>query len=104
MKTISISGSFTDFFSRNYIYIDKTETIYKLLKMQKKVFLPRPRRFGKSLTLDTIGTLFEKGVDPYFKGTWIYDKWTEPTYPVLKISFLDYSVTDIDECDILPYL
>ena len=97
MKTISISGSFTDFFSRNYIYIDKTETIYKLLKMQKKVFISRPRRFGKSTTLDAIGTLFEKGVDPYFKGTWIYDKWTESTYPVLKISFLDYSVTDINE-------
>lgn len=35
MKTISISGSFTDFFSRNYIYIDKTETIYKLLEFPR---------------------------------------------------------------------
>ncbi|MGN0914903.1 MAG: AAA family ATPase, partial [Succinivibrio sp.] len=97
MKTISNSGSFTDFLDSNYIYIDKTETIYNLLTRQKKVFISRPRRFGKSLTLDTICTLFEKGVEPYFKDTWIYDKWTEPTYPVLNLSFLDYSVTEPDE-------
>lgn len=97
MKTISNSWSFTDFLDDNYIYIDKTETIYNLLKNEKKVFISRPRRFGKSLTLDTIGTLFEYGVNPYFKDTWIYDKWTEPTYPVLRIDFLKCSVTDIDD-------
>lgn len=97
MKAISNSGSFTDFLNSSYIYIDKTETIYKLLTMQKKVFISRPRRFGKSLTLDTIGTLFEKGVDPYFKNTWIYDKWSEPSLPVLRIDFLKFSVTDINE-------
>ncbi|MDY6247670.1 MAG: AAA family ATPase [Succinivibrio sp.] len=51
--------------------------------------MSRPRRFGKSLTLDTIATLFETGVEPYFKGTWIYDKWTEPTHPVFRLSFLN---------------
>ena len=96
MKTISSSGSFKDFTNDNFIYIDKTETIYNLLKTKKKVFISRPRRFGKSLTLDTIGTLFEIGVEPYFKDTWIYDKWNEPTYPVLRLSFLNYSVTDLD--------
>lgn len=49
MKTISNSWSFTDFLDDNYIYIDKTETIYKLLNNEKKVFISRPRRFGKSL-------------------------------------------------------
>lgn len=97
MKTISNSWSFSDFLDDNYIYIDKTETIYNLLKNEKKVFISRPRRFGKSLTLDTIGTLFEYGVNPYFKDTWIYDKWTEPTYPVLRIDFLKCSVTDVDD-------
>ncbi|MGN0915632.1 MAG: AAA family ATPase, partial [Succinivibrio sp.] len=63
MKQISNSGSFTDFLDSNYIYIDKTETIYNLLTRQRKVFISRPRRFGKSLTLDTICTLFEKGVE-----------------------------------------
>ena len=97
MKTISNSWSFTDFLDDNYIYIDKTENIYNLLKNEKRVFISRPRRFGKSLTLDTIGTLFENGVNPYFKDTWIYDKWTEPTYPVLRLDFLKCSVTDVDD-------
>ena len=88
MKDISSTGSFIDFTLENFIYVDKTEYIPKLVKL-KRVFISRPRRFGKSLTLDTIATLFESGVEPYFKGTWIYDKWTEHTYPVLRLNFLD---------------
>ena len=88
MKDISSTASFVDFTLENFIYVDKTEYIPKLVKL-KRVFISRPRHFGKSLTLDTIATLFETGVEPYFKGTWIYDKWTEPTYPVLRLNFLD---------------
>ena len=88
MKNISSTGSFINFYLNNYIYVDKTKYIRDLIKLEK-VFISRPRRFGKSLTLDTIATLFETGVEPYFKGTWIYDKWTEPTYPVLRLNFLD---------------
>ena len=88
MKDISSTGSFINFYLNNYIYVDKTKYIRDLIKLEK-VFISRPRRFGKSLTLDTIATLFESGVEPYFKGTWIYDKWTEPTYPVLRLNFLD---------------
>ena len=96
MKDISSTGSFVDFTLENFIYVDKTEYIPKLLKL-KRVFISRPRRFGKSLTLDTIATLFETGVEPYFKGTWIYDKWTEPTYPVFRLSFLNLDNFSIDE-------
>ena len=88
MKDISSTGSFINFYLNNYIYVDKTKYIRDLIKLER-VFISRPRRFGKSLTLDTIATLFESGVEPYFKGTWIYDKWTEPTYPVLRLNFLD---------------
>ena len=88
MKDISSTGSFIKFYLNNYIYVDKTLYIRDLIKLER-VFISRPRRFGKSLTLDTIATLFETGVEPYFKGTWIYDKWTEPTYPVLRLNFLD---------------
>ena len=95
MKDISSTGSFIDFTLENYIYVDKTEYIPKLVKL-KRVFISRPRRFGKSLTLDTIATLFESGVEPYFKGTWIYDKWTEPTYPVLRLNFLDLDKYSLD--------
>ena len=95
MKDISSTGSFIDFTLENFIYVDKTEYIPKLVKL-KRVFISRPRRFGKSLTLDTIGTLFEKGVEPYFKDTWIYDKWTEPTYPVFRLSFLNLDNSSLD--------
>ena len=95
MKDISSTGSFIDFTLENFIYVDKTEYIPKLVKL-KRVFISRPRRFGKSLTLDTIATLFETGVEPYFKGTWIYDKWTEPTYPVLRLSFLNLDNSSLD--------
>ena len=95
MKDISSTGSFIDFTLENFIYVDKTEYIPKLVKL-KRVFISRPRRFGKSLTLDTIATLFETGVEPYFKGTWIYDKWTEPTYPVLRLNFLDLDKYSLD--------
>ena len=95
MKDISSTGSFINFYLNNYIYVDKTKYIRDLIKLEK-VFISRPRRFGKSLTLDTIATLFETGVEPYFKGTWIYDKWTEPTYPVLRLNFLDLDKYSLD--------
>ena len=96
MKDISSTGSFINFYLNNYIYVDKTKYIRDLIKLER-VFISRPRRFGKSLTLDTIATLFETGVEPYFKGTWIYDKWTEPTYPVFRLSFLNLDNFSIDE-------
>ena len=96
MKDISSTASFVDFTLENFIYVDKTEYIPKLVKL-KRVFISRPRRFGKSLTLDTIATLFETGVEPYFKGTWIYDKWTEPTYPVLRLNFLNFDKNSLEK-------
>ena len=96
MKNISSTGSFINFYLNNYIYIDKTKYISDIIKLER-VFISRPRRFGKSLTLDTIATLFETGVEPYFKGTWIYDKWTEPTYPVLRLNFLNFDKNSLEK-------
>ena len=96
MKNISSTGSFINFYLNNYIYIDKTKYISDIVKLER-VFISRPRRFGKSLTLDTIATLFETGVEPYFKGTWIYDKWTEPTYPVLRLNFLNFDKNSLEK-------
>ncbi|MBO6258965.1 MAG: AAA family ATPase, partial [Succinivibrio sp.] len=97
MKEIATSENIEKFSQNDYIYIDKTEYIYNLIKKNERVFFSRPRRFGKSLTLNTIGTLFEKGVDPYFKGTWIYDKWKQDKYPVLHLNFLRFSTDDVAE-------
>ncbi len=72
----------------NYIYIDKTDLALNLItKEGEYFFLSRPRRFGKSLFLDTLKNIFE-GKKKLFEGLYIYDKWDwETTYPVIKISF-----------------
>ena len=97
MKAICQTGSFEAFSMYNAIYVDKTELIYSLVSLPNRIFISRPRRFGKSLTFDTIATLFETGVEPYFKGTWIYDKWTEPTYPVLRLNFLNFDKNSLEK-------
>lgn len=96
MKRIALGESFTNTIDDNRIYIDKTETIYALLTNQDRIFISRPRRFGKSMLFDTIGTLYEEGVEPYFKDTWIYDKWEEKKYPVLRFNFLDFNKTSYE--------
>ncbi len=72
---------------KNYIYIDKTDLALNLIQKEGQYFLSRPRRFGKSLFLDTLKDIFE-GKKEFFGGLYIYDKWDwETTYPVIKISF-----------------
>lgn len=71
----------------DYAYVDKTEDIYKLIDNGSYYFLSRPRRFGKSLLIDTISELF-KGSKDYFKGLFIYDKWDwSIKYTVININF-----------------
>jgi hypothetical protein len=69
------------------IYVDKTEYIYNLCQpIDKGYFLSRPRRFGKSLIVDTISELFSGNRD-LFDGLWIADKWDwSETYPVIRMS------------------
>ncbi len=71
----------------DYLYIDKTEIACNLIEKYQYVFLSRPRRFGKSLFLDTLKNIFE-GNRELFRGLLIEDQWNwEVTYPVIKISF-----------------
>ena len=71
----------------DYIYIDKTKEALELIEDYSYTFLSRPRRFGKSLFLDTLHNIFE-GKKELFQGLYIYDKWDwETTYPVIKISW-----------------
>ncbi|MDR0912913.1 MAG: ATP-binding protein [Methanobrevibacter sp.] len=85
-------GNFKEIREENYIYIDKTKEIYNLLQNETKCFLSRPRRFGKTLLLDTFKELFE-GNKKLFKGLYIYDKWNwNEKYPVLA---LDIGITDV---------
>ena len=77
-----------------YVYIDKTEFIWRLIDGGRYYFLSRPRRFGKSLLVDTLRGLFE-GRRELFTGLWIADRWDwEIRYPVLKISLGGGVLTD----------
>ena len=80
--------TFKKIIEENYLYIDKTDIAYDLItKESQYIFLSRPRRFGKSLFLDTLHNIFE-GNQELFKGLAIYDKWDwKISYPVIKISF-----------------
>lgn len=92
---IAQTQCFRDLIDSGSVYVDKTEQIFRLLR-SRRTFIARPRRFGKTLMLDTIETLFEYGVDPYFRDTWIHDRWTEQTCPVLRLDFLKFGVSDYD--------
>ncbi|MEO1954035.1 MAG: AAA family ATPase, partial [Campylobacterales bacterium] len=72
----------------DYLYIDKTKEIYSLIGDGNVFyFLSRPRRFGKSLFIDTLHSLFEAKKE-LFEGLYIYDKWDwDTSYPVIKISW-----------------
>lgn len=71
----------------NHYYIDKTELALSLVNGGKHYFLSRPRRFGKSLFLDTLKELFE-GNEPLFKGLAVHPRWVwSVKYPVLRFSF-----------------
>jgi hypothetical protein len=79
--------NFPEIRTENYVYIDKTPLALKLADSGKYYFLSRPRRFGKSLFLDTLKCLFE-GRKELFKGLFVYDKWDwDKTYPVIRIDF-----------------
>ena len=103
MKNIPIGlSSFIATKDRNYLYVDKTKEILHLINSYDFTFFSRPRRFGKSLTLNTIETLFTYGTEPYFKGTYIAGhnedgtpRWTEPKYPVLRLDFSVIVANDI---------
>ncbi len=88
MKKLPIGiQTFTEIRSEDYIYIDKTKIALSLIQNGKYYFLSRPRRFGKSLFIDTLKNIF-KGKKALFKELYIYEKYDwEKTYPVINISF-----------------
>ena len=68
-----------------YAYVDKTPLAIKLANKAKLYFLSRPRRFGKSLFLDTLRNLFE-GKRELFQGLCAEHNWEwEIKYPVVKL-------------------
>jgi len=73
--------------SDDYVYIDKTAQIKHMIDTGEYYFLSRPRRFGKSMLISTLQSLFE-GRKELFEGLHIYDKWDwDTTHPVIRLSF-----------------
>ncbi len=68
-------------------YVDKTSLIRQLIEQGDYYFLSRPRRFGKSLLLDTLASLFE-GQEALFRGLAIHPHWDwSSPHPVVRLSF-----------------
>ena len=90
--------SFKDLREEGYLYVDKTEMIYKLMNTGKFLFLARPRRFGKSLLTTTLREIF-RGNKALFQGLWIEDKIDWQPRPVILINFndLDYLSQSLED-------
>ena len=72
---------------RNCYYVDKTGYVARLVDEGTHYFLSRPRRFGKSLLLDTLKELFE-GNEALFTGLHIHDRWDwSQRHPVVRLDF-----------------
>ena len=100
---IGIQG-FESLVNDNYLYVDKTEAIYRLASSGRYYFLSRPRRFGKSLLLSTLKAYFE-GKRELFGGlhiSTVEEKWDK--YPIFH---LDLNTGSYDSyqglCDVLSY-
>ncbi|MDL1964053.1 MAG: ATP-binding protein [Deltaproteobacteria bacterium] len=89
MKNLPIGiQTFRDIIQNDYLYVDKTENIFDLVKNPKGVyFFSRPRRFGKSLLISTLNEIFA-GEKELFKELWIYrSDYSWKKYPVVRIDF-----------------
>ena len=108
MKNITSSVyTFEDIVRDDFLYVDKTEFIWNLIRQGKAMyFLSRPRRFGKSLTVSTLKAVFQ-GKKELFKGLAIYDKpYDWKPYPVIHLDMNGLDFSSVEElesslCDLI---
>ena len=82
-----------------YTYVDKTDMLWRLVSdsTDRMFFISRPRRFGKSLMLDTLKCIFE-GRRDLFKGLKIEKKrYDWKTYPVVMLNMAEVTASSTDE-------
>ena len=95
-----------------YLYVDKTQLIYKMITEGKPYFLSRPRRFGKSLLVSTLAAVFEGRRDLFEAFTTeqcieqpqLYiakTDWKWEKYPVLRFDFSAGDLVTIEQLDTL---
>lgn len=94
LQTLPIGEqSFVKLRTKNRLYVDKTEFIYRMIRDGTCYFLSRPRRFGKSLLLNTIEAYFQ-GKRELFNGLYIASK--EHDWFVHPVMHLDFSAQSYD--------
>ena len=77
--------TFSEIIKGGYVYIDKTDLMWRMQRLSKYIFLGRPRRFGKSLLTTTLCSFFE-GRRDLFEGLKVMELEKEwKRYPVLHI-------------------
>lgn len=93
-------NSFEDIRRKNQIYVDHTDLIFEFAYLDGPNFLSRPRRFGKSLLVSTLESLFSHGTE-YFKGLKIEKLWDKAengkTYKVIHLDFSALSFENKNE-------
>ena len=79
--------TFREIREKGYYYVDKTDHARRLVEGGKYYFLSRPRRFGKSLLVDTLQELFE-GNEELFRGLAVHGEWDwSARHPVVRLDF-----------------
>lgn len=90
--------TFADIINGDFLYVDKTEYIYHLIKPAKGVyFLSRPRRFGKSLLVSTLQAIFE-GKGELFKDLWLTQQ-TDYAFEPYHVLSIDMSKVRVENSD-----
>ena len=87
--------SFKDLREKNFLYVDKTEYLFRLVNNGKVYFLSRPRRFGKSLFLSALAAYF-LGQKELFKGLYIEKAEEELAVQENRAAWQEYPVLYFD--------
>ncbi|MTW21642.1 ATP-binding protein [Allochromatium palmeri] len=91
--------TFSEIIEQGYAYVDKTAHAWAMASQGKSYFLSRPRRFGKSLFLDTLKELFE-GSEALFRGLYIHERWDwSRRHPVIRFDFSAGVLRNREELD-----
>jgi hypothetical protein len=95
------SYTLRDIIEGGFLYVDKTHSIYQLIRYSKGVyFLARPRRFGKSLLISTLDEIFQ-GNKELFRGLWRYESdYAWHVHPVIRIDFSLHRIRTAQELEV----
>lgn len=93
-------SSFRNLRKDERIYVDKTDLIFSMVQNQSRVFLARPRRFGKSLLVSTFEALFSRGLED-FQGLKIEKLWKDnKQYKVVRLDFSEISSIKLERFEL----